>query len=170
MDKNFIASELLKAAKEVTGGPYSKGPYTTSGSRRDRKLRQLEEAANEANESLNFKYDMGLPGGIRQADKALKRAIEELTTYKESMTASSRSARGAELDLIIEALDNTSALMSVGKEFDRLGVKYEINLPDPPIPPHVIAHVGRQKFTLVNKKYAAGRPDYVKGQIAVYED
>jgi len=82
MNRTAVARELLKLAKTLVGGPYSKGPYTTPEGRRDRNLRRLEEAANEAQVTLDFKYDMGMPGAIRAADAALKRAISELEDYR----------------------------------------------------------------------------------------
>jgi len=74
--------------KKSSGRVAAKGPYTTPAGKRDPRLRQLEEAANKAKETLNFKYDMGLPGGIKQAEKALQRALAELRDYRESKMAS----------------------------------------------------------------------------------
>jgi len=104
---------------------------------------------------------------LEDMEKVMMTASERVAKELIKVARDLVSADG--LDIIIEAVENTKDLMSIGAEFKRLGVKYEVNLPDPPIPPHIIASIGGKTFTLVNKKYAAGRPDYVKGHIAVYK-
>jgi hypothetical protein len=55
---------------------------------KDRKQIRLEKAVDEAHRTLDFKYDLGQPGGIEQADKAVKKAIQELKDYLSNRTGS----------------------------------------------------------------------------------
>ena len=49
---------------------------------KDSKLKQLEEVVKRAEETVDFKYDLGLPGGIEKADNQLKAARKELERYR----------------------------------------------------------------------------------------
>lgn len=57
---------------------------------RDRRQMELEKKVKDAHATLDFKYDLGLPGGIEIADRAVKQAEKELADYmreKASRTA-----------------------------------------------------------------------------------
>ena len=55
---------------------------------KDRKLEELEKAVDEANQTLDFKYDMGQKGGIAKAEKMRDIALKNLSDYRKTIGAS----------------------------------------------------------------------------------
>lgn len=77
---------------------------------KDHKQMELERKVDEAHRTLDFKYDMGVPSLIAQADRALKEAQKDLKDYmmdKASRSAASELLRVAR-SLLASPLDGMS--------------------------------------------------------------
>jgi hypothetical protein len=79
---------------------------------KDRRQAELERKVDEAHRTLDFKYDMGIPSSIAQADRALKEAQKELADYMKQK--GSRTA-AAELLRVARSLIGSNRLDGVSK-------------------------------------------------------
>ena len=68
---------------------------------------------------------------------------------------------------IIDAVNNSNSLMEVGTNLDEMGVEYEFNTYDMPMPPAMYKiKFGDKNIYILNKNYVDGA-DYVKDEIGV---